>query len=127
MADVYQAFAHAFKKPPSSTEAFYFEVSLEIRENQDLNQDQGTQPGGHESAAAANYDSVPRQKNMFKLKKDVDKKVVITVSQISKVGYQSCQKGNNLAKRVIFVCVWDHRVPGIFVTLLHELAGLNFR
>jgi len=84
VADVYQAFAHAFKKPPSLTEAFYFEVSLEIRENQDLNQDQGTQPGGHESSAAANYDSVPRQKNMFKLKKDVDKKVVITVSQISK-------------------------------------------
>ena len=105
MADVYQAFAHAFKKPPSSTEAFYFEVSLEIRENQDLNQDQGTQPGGHESSAAVNYDSVPRQKNMFKLKKDVDKKVVITVSQISKVVYQSCQKGNNLAKRVLVVCV----------------------
>ena len=105
MADVYQAFAHAFKKPPSLTEAFYFEVSLEIRENQDLNQDQGTQPGGHESSAAANYDSVPRQKNMFKLKKDVDKKVVITVSQISKVSISVLSEGNNLAKRFKDVCV----------------------
>ena len=81
MADVYSAFALAFKKPAGiPKEAFFFEVSLEIRENQD------SDAYGAVGADGSNYDSVPRQKNMFKLKRDVDKKVVITVSQVSKVG-----------------------------------------
>merc|ERR1719376_1927526 len=79
VAEVFTAFAHAFKKPgsPAATadvssaqnrEHFYFEVSLEIREC-----DQSDV-----------FDVVPRQKNMFKLRRDVEKKVVINVSQISK-------------------------------------------
>lgn len=79
VADVYSAFALAFKKPAGiPKEAFFFEVSLEIRENQD------SDAYGAVGADGSNYDSVPRQKNMFKLKRDVDKKVVITVSQVSK-------------------------------------------
>ena len=82
MADVYSAFALAFKKPAGiPKEAFFFEVSLEIRENQDSDA-----YGPVVGTDGSNYDSVPRQKNMFKLKRDVDKKVVITVSQVSKVG-----------------------------------------
>ena len=82
VADVYSAFALAFKKPAGiPKEAFFFEVSLEIRENQDSDA-----YGPAVGTDGSNYDSVPRQKNMFKLKRDVDKKVVITVSQVSKVG-----------------------------------------
>lgn len=88
VADVYSAFALAFKKPAGAPkEAFFFEVSLEIRENQDVDH-----PAPAALADGANFDSVPRQKNMFKLKRDVDKKVVITVSQISKVSTRTCSK-----------------------------------
>ena len=71
VANIFKAFAHAFKKPESDkVEPFYFEIALEIREVDPYNNQQ--------------FDLVPRQKSMFKLKRDVEKKVVLEVSQISK-------------------------------------------
>ena len=48
-------------------ECFLFEVTLEIKEKSESN----------------NYDLVPRQKGIFKLRSNVDKKVVVSVQQIS--------------------------------------------
>ncbi len=76
---VFVSFAQAFKKKGekssssdaanSSDECFLFEVSLEIKEK---------------SSEANQYDLVPRQKGVFKLRSNVEKKVVISVQQISK-------------------------------------------
>ena len=48
-------------------ECFLFEVTLEIKEKSESN----------------NYDLVPRQKGIFKLRSNVDRKVVVSVQQIS--------------------------------------------
>lgn len=78
---VYESFAQAFKRaipqpqrllPPENfedQEPFLFEVSLEIREKEE---------------GKNNYELVPRQKDFFKLRANVEKKVVISVSQISR-------------------------------------------
>ena len=84
---VFVSFAQAFKRPPApelqgpvkvgeeenfkSQEAFRFEVTLEIREREDRG-DRGFL-----------YEVVPRQKGLFKLRSNIEKKVVITVRQIS--------------------------------------------
>ena len=52
----------------STHECFLFEVTLEIKEK---------------SESANTYDLVPRQKGIFKLRSNVEKKVVVSVQQIS--------------------------------------------
>ena len=52
----------------STHECFLFEVTLEIKEK---------------SETANTYDLVPRQKGIFKLRSNVEKKVVVSVQQIS--------------------------------------------
>ena len=75
---VFVSFAQAFKKKDdkgsklaelSAHECFLFEVTLEVKEKAE-----GTN----------NYDLVPRQKGVFKLRSNVEKKVVVTVQQISR-------------------------------------------
>lgn len=83
---VFVSFAQAFKRPApelqgpvkvgeeenfKSQEAFRFEVTLEIREREDRG-DRGYL-----------YEVVPRQKGLFKLRSNIEKKVVITARQIS--------------------------------------------
>ncbi len=66
--------------PSSDEECFLFEVSLEIKEKSENNPN--------------NYDMVPRQKGVFKLRSNVEKKVVVSVQQISKnsvrLGVERC-------------------------------------
>lgn len=50
-------------------EAFLFELTLEIRERED---------------AKKEFDTVPRQKGIFKLRSGAEKKVVVTVRQVSR-------------------------------------------
>ena len=59
----------------STHECFLFEVTLEIKEK---------------SETANTYDLVPRQKGIFKLRSNVEKKVVVSVQQISQ---NSCNLG----------------------------------
>lgn len=71
---VFVSFAQAFKKTEnkqelSSHECFLFEVSLEIKEKS--------------SEESNNFDLVPRQKGIFKLRSNIEKKVVVSVQQIS--------------------------------------------
>lgn len=54
-----------------------FEVSLEIRENVRGDKDSG-------------FEVVPRQKGVFKLRSNVEKKVVVSVQQVSR---NSCRLG----------------------------------
>ena len=74
----------AFRKPSiagdtadgEEDESFLFEVSLEIRENL----------RGSTSSASdkdAGFEVVPRQKGVFKLRSNVEKKVVVSVQQVS--------------------------------------------
>ena len=82
---VFVSFAQAFKKkneqnlssgagtapgsgPDTGHECFLFEVTLEIKEKAE-----GTN----------NFDMVPRQKGVFKLRSNLEKKVVVSVQQIS--------------------------------------------
>lgn len=72
---VFVSFAQAFRKKEErqslnsgSHECFLFEVTLELKEK---------------SAESSNYDLVPRQKGVFKLRSNVEKKVVVSVQQIS--------------------------------------------
>ena len=78
VSKVFVSFAQAFKrsnpvclKPPESfheQEAFLFELTLEIKEKEE---------------GKNLYDHVPRHKGLFKLRTNVEKKVIITVQQIS--------------------------------------------
>ena len=80
---VFLSFAQAFKRTSapsakriiqeedySQQEAFLFEINLEIREK--------------EEGKNNTYEVVPRQKGLFKLRSNVEKKVIITVEQISR-------------------------------------------
>ena len=59
-------------------EAFLFEVSLEIRENL-----RGGSSAGPTGDKDAGFEVVPRQKGIFKLRSNVEKKVVVSVQQVS--------------------------------------------
>ena len=85
---VFVSFAQAFKKKAndnameptagnqlSTHECFLFEVTLEIKEK---------------SESTNNYDLVPRQKGVFKLRSNIEKKVMVSVQQISR---NSCNLG----------------------------------
>ncbi len=77
VSKVFVSFAQAFKRSVvtaaptedvfNQQEAFLFELSLEVREKE---------------AASGTFETVPRQKGLFKLRADVEKKVVVTVQQI---------------------------------------------
>jgi len=81
---VFGSFARAFKRTAgdeadgrqqalAEQEAFLFELSLEIKEKEET-----------VGKAGAVYETVPRQKGMFKLRSNVEKKVIVTVQQISR-------------------------------------------
>ena len=59
-------------------EAFLFEVSLEIRENIRS----GGSNSGPNGDKDAGFEVVPRQKGIFKLRSNVEKKVVVSVQQV---------------------------------------------
>ena len=79
-----------------SEEAFIFEVSLEIRENATatntaLNNDKNVQSAKNTSDNRQ-FDVVPRQKGIFKLRSNIEKKVVVTVHQVNSQS-NSCRLG----------------------------------
>ena len=72
---VFVSFAQAFRKKESkgdselsSDECFLFEVTLEIKEKTETN----------------TFELVPRQKSIFKLRSNIEKKVVVSVQQLSR-------------------------------------------
>ena len=72
---IFVSFAQAFRKKElksdselSSDECFLFEVTLEIKEKAETNI----------------YEMVPRQKGVFKLRSNIEKKVVVSVQQLSR-------------------------------------------
>ena len=80
MTKVFVSFAQAFRKKESKTEdeidsssdeeCFLFEVTMEIKEK------------SNETNSAA-FELVPRQKGIFKLRSNIEKKVVVSVQQLS--------------------------------------------
>ena len=76
---VFVSFAQAFRKKESKTEdqvdssdeeCFLFEVTMEIKEK------------SSETNSSA-FELVPRQKGIFKLRSNIEKKVVVSVQQLS--------------------------------------------
>ena len=78
---VFVSFAQAFRKKESKTEdeidsssdeeCFLFEVTMEIKEK------------SNETSNSAAFELVPRQKGIFKLRSNIEKKVVVSVQQLS--------------------------------------------
>ena len=76
---VFVSFAQAFRKKESKTEdqvdssneeCFLFEVTMEIKEKSS-------------ETNSAVFELVPRQKGIFKLRSNIEKKVVVSVQQLS--------------------------------------------
>ena len=79
-----------------SEEAFIFEVSLEIRENTApgnvaVSNDKNNQSAKN-TADNRLFDVVPRQKGIFKLRSNIEKKVVVNVHQVNSQS-NSCRLG----------------------------------
>ena len=81
MTKVFVSFAQAFRKKESKTEdqvdssnsdeeCFLFEVTMEIKEKSS-------------ETNSAVFELVPRQKGIFKLRSNIEKKVVVSVQQLS--------------------------------------------
>ncbi len=72
----------------SEQEAFLFELTLEIREREEQKKGGGggggSGSGSGGGGAAEVFEGVPRQKGVFKLRSGAEKKVVITVRQITR-------------------------------------------
>ena len=79
-----------------SEEAFIFEVSLEIRENASTSNTAVTNDKNNQSAKNTTdnrqFDAVPRQKGIIKLRSNVEKQVVVTVHQVNSQN-NSCRLG----------------------------------
>ena len=81
--------------PETQEEAFIFEVSLEIRENANPSSTLAgveKSASGGKAADTRQFDVVPRQKGIFKLKSNVEKKVVVSVHQVNSQN-NSCKLG----------------------------------